>query len=286
MPARRRSMIACLQLRGVSARTQALDVRAGRPLAEPDRTSPDVIRAEALRPSCLSVTPVTPYARRASTRARCGLTCCCAPTLHRDWTTWRGVRAPRAHTRPVLRRREAVRRLLDGVRWPRSRVCLTTIAAWGLRLQEGTPLQGPESARLLLHVRPGTGGTDRSGPVPHRTRARRRQDRVTPRHPVLIVPAPGRGGQALSTATALRPRSRGPGACRDARHDRGLHPQASGHTRRQSWAPQVLAAGVTRRRMPASRGHRAPPPRASTRTGRPALHPAARAALTRVLAAR
>jgi len=177
MTARRRRMLEGLQLRGVSERTPDMDVRAVRQLAEPDRQSPDVSSAEARRHYFLDVKHVQPDSRRASTIARGGIQCCCEPTLHRDWTTWRCVRAPRAPKLPVLRRLEAVRRRLDGVSWPRDRGCLTTIDAGGLRRQEGTPLQGPalERSRRLSHVRPGQGGNERDVPWPHRTRARRRQ---------------------------------------------------------------------------------------------------------------
>jgi site-specific recombinase XerD len=236
-------------------------VRAVRQLAEHDRTSPDLISEEDLRQDFLYVKHVKQYSRRASTIARCGITCFFEQTLHRDWTTLRCVRAPRAQKLPVILRLEAVRRLLDCVRRPRYRVCLTTIDSCGLRLQEGTPLQVPDidRARMLIHVRHGQGGKDRSVPWPHRTLARLRQYWVTHRHAVLIFPAPGRGGTSLSTATAPMPRSRGQGAFREARKDSGLHKHASVHTRRHSWATHVLEAGVHLRLIQASLGHRSPP---------------------------
>jgi integrase/recombinase XerD len=260
MTALRRRMIECLQLRGLSERTQDMDVRAVRQLAEHDRKSPDLLSAEELRQYCLYVKNVKQYSRRASTIALCGIKCFCEQTLHRDWTTWRFVRAPREKKLPVIRSLEEVRQRRDGVRLPRDRVCLTTIDACGLRLQEGTPLKGPdsESSRLLIPVRPGQGGKARYVPVPHRPLARLRQYGVTPRHPVLIFPAPGRGGNALATATAPRPRRRVPGACREALNDRGLHTHASVHTRRHSWATPVLEAGVNLRLMHASRGPSSP----------------------------
>jgi integrase/recombinase XerD len=256
----RRSMIEGLQRRGVSERTQDMSVRAVRHLAEHDRKSPDLIREEALRQYCLSVKNVTPYSRSASTIARCGITCFFEQPLHRDGTTWRVVRVPGEQKLPVILSRDEVRRLLDGVRRPRDRVCLPTLSSGGLRLQEGTHLKGPAiaSARLLLHVRQGKGGNDRDVPWPHRTLARLRQSWGTPRHPVLIFPAPGRGGHSLSTATAPRPRSRVQGAFREALNDRGIHTQASVPTRRHAWATHVLEAGVNLRRMQADLGHRAP----------------------------
>ena len=173
----RRRMIEGLQRRGLSERTQDMYVRAVRQLAEHDRTSPDLISEEDLRQYFLYVKNVKQYSRRASTIALCGIKFFFAQTLHRDWTTWRFVRAPCEQKLPVILSLEAVRRLLDCVRLPRDRVCLTTIDSCGLRLQEGTHLQVPDidSSRLLIHVRRGKGGKDRDVPLPQQTLERLRQ---------------------------------------------------------------------------------------------------------------
>src|SRR6266704_1588118 len=67
MTALRRRMIECLQLRGLSERTQDMYVRAVRQLAEHYRKSPDLITEEDLRQSFLYVKHVKQYSRRAST---------------------------------------------------------------------------------------------------------------------------------------------------------------------------------------------------------------------------
>jgi integrase/recombinase XerD len=64
MTALRRSMIECLQLRGVSERTQAMSVRDVRQLAEHYRTSLDLISEEALRQDFLYVKHVKQYSLR------------------------------------------------------------------------------------------------------------------------------------------------------------------------------------------------------------------------------
>jgi len=196
MTERRQRMIECLQLRGLSARTQEMYVRAVRHLAEHDRKSPDCLTEAARRQDVLSSKNVKNDSRSASTIALCGIKFCFEPTLNRAWTTLSVVRAPREQKLPVILSLEEVRRRLGGVRRPRYRVCLSTIDACGLRLQEGTHLQVPPlaSSRRLVHVRRGKGGKDRDVPWPHRTRPLRRESWVTHRHPVLICPAPGRGG--------------------------------------------------------------------------------------------
>jgi len=163
----RKRMIECLQLRGLSERTQDMYVRAVRQLAEHYRKSPDLITEEELRQSFRYIKNIKHYSRRARTIARCGITFFFEQTLNRDWTPLRCVRAPRAQKLPVLLRLEEVRRLLGCVRLPRYRVCLSTIDACGLRLQEGTQLhvRDIDSARMLIPVRHGKGGKDRDCPL-------------------------------------------------------------------------------------------------------------------------
>jgi integrase/recombinase XerD len=256
----RQRMIEDLQLRGLSARTQEIYVRAVRQLAEHYHKSPDCITEEELRDYFLYLKNVKHYSRSASTIALCGIKFFFDHTLNRDWTTLSFVRAPREKKLPVILSLEEVRRLLACVRLPRYRVCLSTIYACGLRLQEGTHLQvrDIDSARMLVHVRHGKGGKDRYVPLPQRTLERLRQYWVTPRHPIVIFPAPGRGGISLSTATAPMPRSRVQGAFREALQDRGIHQQASVHTLRHSWATHLLEAGVNLRLIQAYLGHNSP----------------------------
>jgi integrase/recombinase XerD len=260
MTERRKRMIECLQLRGLSARTQEMSVRAVRQLAEHEHKPPDVITEEERRQYVLSFKHVKQYSRSASTIALCGIKCFFEDTLHRDWTTLTFVRAPRAKTLPVIRSPEEVRTILGSVRLLSDRGCLSTLDACGLRRQEGTHLQvrALDSARLLIHVRHGKGGNDRDVPLPHRTLALLRHSWVTHRHPRLIFPAPGRGRAGLASATKPMPKSRRQEAVRHALTQSGIHQQASGHTRRHSWATHLLEAGVNLRLMQASRGHNSP----------------------------
>lgn len=260
MTALRKRMIECLQLRGLSERTQDMYVRAVRQLAEHYRKSPDVITEEELRQYFLYIKNVKQYSRSASTIALCGIKFFFEHTLTRDWTTLSFVRAPREQKLPVILSLEEVRRLLSCVRLPHYRACLSTIYSCGLRLQEGTHLhvRDIDSARMLIHVRRGKGGKDRYVPLPHRTLERLRQYWVTHRNPVLIFPAPGRGGISRSTATAPMPRSSVQEAFREALKDSGLHKHASVHTLRHSWATHLLEAGVNLRLIQAYLGHSSP----------------------------
>ncbi len=256
----RKRMIECLQLRGLSERTQEMYVRAVRQLAEHYHKSPDLLTEEELRQYFLYIKNVKQYSRSASTIALCGIKFFFEYTLNRDWTTLSFVRAPREKKLPVVLSIEEVRKLLGSVRLLSYRVCLSTIYSCGLRLQEGTRLQvrDIDSSRMMIHVRHGKGGKDRYVPLPQRTLELLRQYWVTHRHPVLVFPAPGRGHAGFSSATQPMPKSSLQEAFRQALKQSGIHKQASVHTLRHSWATHLLEAGVHLRLIQEYLGHNSP----------------------------
>lgn len=256
----RQRMIEDLQLRGLSARTQEMYVRAIRQLAEHYHKSPDCITEEELRAYFLYLKNVKHYSRSASTIALCGIKFFYEHTLQRAWTTLTFVRPPREKKLPVILSLAEVRTILAHLKLLRYRVCLTTIYACGLRLQEGTHLQVADidSARMLVHVRGGKGAKDRYVPLPQPTLELLRQYWKTHRHPVWIFPAPGRGGIAMPTATAPMPRSSVQGAFREALTASGIHKRASVHTLRHSYATHLLEAGVNLRLIQEYLGHNTP----------------------------
>ena len=140
----RRRMIEDLQLKGMSERTQEMYVRAVRQLAEHYRKAPDRLSEEDLRRYFLFLKNVKHYSRTASTIALCGIKFFYEQTLKCPWPTLTFVRAAREKKLPVVLSLAEVRCVLHTIRLPRYRVCLTTIYACGLRLQEGTHLQVPD----------------------------------------------------------------------------------------------------------------------------------------------
>lgn len=253
-------MIEDLQLRGLSERTQEMYVRAVRQLAEHYHKSPERITEEELRAYFLSLKHEKHYSRAASTIALCGIKFFYEHTLKRDWPTLTVVRPPQEHTLPVILSRDEVRTILQCVRLPRYRTCLTTIYACGLRLQEGThwPIPDLDSARLFVHVRCGKGAKARYVPLPHQTLEGLRQSWKTHRNPVWLFPAPGRSGVGMSTASTPMPRNSVQDAFRAALKASGLHKRASGHTLRHSWATHRLEAGVNLRLIQQYVGHNSP----------------------------
>jgi site-specific recombinase XerD len=249
-----------MQLRGLSARTQEAYSRAVWQLAQHYHRSPQQLSDEDLRQYFLYLANEKKIARPTATIALCGIKFFYEHTLKREWSTLTFVRAPREQKLPVILSDEEVRTILAHLKLLRSRVCLTTIYACGLRLQAGTHLQVPDidSARMLVHVRCGKGAKDRYVPLPQRTLELLRQYWHTHRHPVWLFPAPGRGGLGMSTASTPMPRNSVQDAFRAALKASGIHTRASVHTLRHSWATHLLEAGANLRLIQDSVGHNAP----------------------------
>jgi integrase/recombinase XerD len=256
----RKKMIECLQLRGFSERTQEAYTRAVRQLAEHYHKSPDLITEEELRQYFLHIINVKRYSRNTTTIALCGIRFFFEQTLNRNWSLFGIVRPAPEHKLPVILSLEEVREILNRVRLPRYRVCLSTIYACGLRLQEGIRLAVPDidSARMMIHVRHGKGNKDRYVPLPQRTLELLRDYWSTHRNPVLIFPAEGRDHIDLSKATEPMSKSSVQDAFRAALKQSGINKRASVHTLRHSWATHLLEAGVHLRLIQEYLGHSSP----------------------------
>jgi integrase/recombinase XerD len=256
----RKRMIECLQLRGLSARTQESYVRAVRQLAEHYHKSPDLISEEELRQYFLYLKNVKHYSRSTATIAICGIKFFFERTLEKDWRTFSLVRPAPEKKLPVILSLAEVRQILSRIRLTRYKVCLSTIYSCGLRLQEGTNLRVADidSARMMIHVRHGKGAKDRYVPLPERTLALLRQYWTTHRNPLLLFPSPGHGEVPLATSTAPLHKSSVQDAFHAALKESGNNKRASVHTLRHSWATHLLEAGVNLRLIQEWLGHSSP----------------------------
>jgi len=256
----RQRMIECLQLRGLSARTQESYVRAVRQLAEHYHKAPDLISEEELRQYFLHLKNVKHYARNTTTIAICGIRFFFERTLEKEWTIFNLVRPAPEKKLPVILSRAEVRQILAGVRLARYRVCLATIYSCGLRLQEGTNLRVPDidSARLMIHVRHGKGAKDRYVPLPERTLQLLRQYWQQHHNPVLLFPAEGRNHIDLARSTEPMSKRSVQDAFHAALKQSGNNKRASVHTLRHSWATHLLEAGVNLRLIQEWLGHSSP----------------------------
>lgn len=256
----RQRMIECLQLRGLSERTQESYVQAVRQLAEHYRKSPDSITEEELRQYFLYLKNVRKYAGSSLTIALCGIKFFYEHTLNKELPTLNFIRPPEEKKLPAVLSVEEVHRILSLVKIPACRICLSTIYSCGLRLQEGTQLQirDIDSSRMVLHIRCGKGAKDRYVPLPLRTLELLRQHWLTHRNRVLIFPSPGRSRDGLSIATLPIQKSSVQKAFKAALIESRINKKASVHTLRHSWATHLLEAGVNLRLIQEYLGHSSP----------------------------
>ena len=242
-----------MQLHGLSAQTQEAYVRAVRQLAKHYQRSPDRIIEEELRQYFLYLKSTRCVSNSTFRIALCGIKFFYEQTLQRTWHTLQLVRPAKENKLPVVLSIEEVRQILSCVRHERYRVCLSTIYACGLRLQEGTQLQVAEidGARKMLHILQGKGNRDRYVPLPDTVLARLRRFWGTHRNRTWLFPSMMRMDQPLSGSGVQR-------AFHLALEQSGVHKHATVHTPRHSYATHLLESGTDLRVIQAYLGHSSP----------------------------
>ena len=250
----RQRMIEDMQLHSFSERTQDSYLRAVRQLAAYFNKPPDQINEEELRQYFLYLKNVKKASRSTITLALCGIKFFYERTLLRQWATLALVRPPREKKLPVVLSVDEVRQILSRVRRWRYRVCLSTIYACGLRLQEGLHLQigQIDGGRQLLHVCHGKGGKDRYVPLPQPVLDMLRQYWGTHRDPVWLFPSTHQTVKGPMDASGLQR------AFRAALLDSGIQKPATVHTLRHSYATHLLEAGLNLRLIQLYLGHASP----------------------------
>jgi site-specific recombinase XerD len=250
--------IQALQLNGKGERTQQAYTRAVRMLVEFFAKTPDQISEDELQHYFLHRRNVDHWSPATLRICYCGIRFFFEHVLRRNWHTLALINVKREQRLPVVLTREEVRRLLGAVRTPHNQTFLATVYACGLRLQEAQHLEvgDIDSTRKLVHVRLGKGAKDRNVPLPAPTLERLRRHWRSHRHPRLLFPAIGRGGNAASRAAAPMAKSSVQGAFRRARDEARIRARdASVHSLRHSYATHLLEAGVNLRTIQRYLGH-------------------------------
>jgi integrase/recombinase XerD len=254
----RKRMIECLQLRGLSERTQESYVRAVRQLAEHYHKSPDLITEEELRQYFLFLCNDKRLAPNTTNVALNGIKFFYTYTLQRPWPLRDLLRPPIPKKLPVVLAPEEVWRIVDHIRRPDYRVCVSVIAACGLRLLEAVRLHVSQidSARMQLHIRSGKGNKDRAVPLPPRTLTLLRAHWRLHRNPIWLFPGTVPPGEQHASRpmeeSALQK------AFRKAVQAAGVSKPATIHSLRHSWATHLLESGVSVRVLQLWMGHTSP----------------------------
>lgn len=243
MTALRQRMIEDMQLHGLAPRTQTSYMQAVRQLAEHYHKSPDQINQEELRQYFLYLKNDKKVTCSTCTLALCGIKFFYEHTLQRDWVFFELVRPPREKKLPVVLSVDEVRLVLRCVHRQCYLVCLSTIYACGLRLQEGLHLQVKviDSGRNLVHVCHGKGGKDRYVPLPQQILPLLRQYWARHRNPVWLFPSSYLDRTKPMDASSMQR------AFRAALQESGIQKPATVHTLRHSYATHLLEAGINLR---------------------------------------
>ena len=242
-----------MQLNGLSANTQEVYVRAVRQLAQYYNRSPDKIVEEELRQYFLYLKTTRHVASSTFRIALCGIKFFYEQTLQRTWHTLQLVRPVKEYKLPIILSFEEVRQVLSFVQHDRYRVCLSTIYACGLRLQEGTRLQVAEidGARKMLHIMQGKGNKDRYVPLPDAALAMLRRFWRTHRNQTWLFPSMMMDNQPLCGSGVQR-------AFQLALQQSGVHKHDTVHTLRHSYATHLLEMGTDLRVIQSYLGHSSP----------------------------
>jgi integrase/recombinase XerD len=242
-----------MQLRGLSAQTQEAYVRAVRQLAQYYERSPDRIIEAELRQYFLYLKSTRCVSNSTFRIALCGIKFFYEQTLQRTWHTLQLVRPNKENKLPVVLSFDEVRQVLSCVRHERYRVCLSTIYACGLRLQEGTQLQVAEidGGRKMLHIVQGKGNKDRYVPLPDAALTMLRRFWCTHRNKTWLFPSIRMNNQPQNESAVQR-------AFRLALQESGVHKKATVHTLRHSYATHLLEMGTDLRVIQAYLGHSSP----------------------------
>jgi site-specific recombinase XerD len=247
-----------LQLNGMAERTQEGYLRSVRKLSEYCSKSPDLVTDDEIRKYFLYLKNTKKHARNTTTIALCGIKFFFKKTLGKSFEVFNIIRSPREHKLPVVLTREEVREVLKNIRVLRHRVCLTLIYSCGLRLREATHLKVSQvdSKRMLIHIQQSKGFMDRYVPLPESTLILLREHYKTHRNPILVFPAPGRGGVREAASKEPLPDASVQTVFKKSIKEIGIHKAAHVHTLRHSYATHLLEDGIDIRIIQEHLGHK------------------------------
>ena len=249
----REKMIEEMQLRGLSERTQGSYVGVVRQLAAYYNKSPDQLTEAELRQYFLYLKNEKQVSASTYRVALCGLKFFYQETVNQKWPVLDLIRPEAEQKLPVVLSVAEVRRVLECLRRPHYRACVSTIYSCGLRLKEGVELEVSQidSERMMLHLRQGKGGQDRYVPLPERALQILRQQWQKHGHPVWLFPGTGISPSKPMDKSGVQK------AFKAALAESGSHKPATVHSLRHSYATHLLEAGVNLRLIQRYLGHNA-----------------------------
>jgi site-specific recombinase XerD len=247
-----------LQLSGYSARTCESYLYSARKFLEYFNKPPEQITEDEIRKYFLYLKNTKKYSASASTIAVTSVKFLYTKTLGIEFNVFNLVKNPRGNKLPVILTRDEVREVLSNIRVLRHKTCLTFIYSCGLRLREALRMHidAVDSKRMLIFVKGGKGNKDRYVPLPDSTLNLLRLHYRTHRNPVLLFPAPGRGGIWEKNSKIHLSETSIQETLKKSLREVGINKPISVHNLRHSYATHLLEAGVDIRIIQQYLGHK------------------------------
>jgi len=249
-----------MQLRNFSESTIRSYAYAVRQLSVYFNKPPDSVTEDELKAYFVYNSNVRKWSRAACTISICGIKFFFEKTLQKQWNVFGLVRPPREKSLPEILSINEVNKIFSCIKMEHHKACLKTIYSLGLRIQEGTRLKVADidSDRMFVHIHKGKGAKDRYIPLPEATLHLLRKFWQTHRNPLLLFPAPGRGGKQMPTTDKSIPVSSIQIAFKEACEKAKINKHVSVHHLRHSYAVHLLEAGVDFRYLQEYLGHEDP----------------------------
>jgi integrase/recombinase XerD len=247
----RQRMTEDMQVRNLSAHTQASYLQQVSLFARHFHKSPDTLEPEHIRAYQLYLTNEKKLATSSILVAVAALRFLYKVTLKKRWVIEDALPFPRKPQKlPVILSPEEVAHFLECVRSRKHRVILTVCYAAGLRISEAVRLKASaiDSQRMVIHVEEGKGRKDRYVMLSPKLlellraywKAARPKDWLFPgAHP----------GCAISRETVEC-------ACKKAQRASGLAKPVTPHSLRHAFAVHLLESGADLRTIQLLLGHR------------------------------
>ena len=250
-----------VELKDHSLLTKTRYVHLVRKLAEHFKCDPATLSENQLREYFLFLRQEKHWQGSAMTQARVALRSFFRENLKagKDWTVFEELRIARPEPLPVVLSREEVARVLGVLQQPRFQACLRLIYHCGLRVGEAvslapTDIHGRENPPRL-HIKNAKGGKDRYVPIAAGMVEELRLWWKTHQNRRWLFPAAQKGSSGTQATSCMSTAS-----VQEvfvlARQQSNIHPDATVHTLRHSYATHLLEAGVNIRQLRDYLGHK------------------------------
>ena len=243
-------MIEDMKLRGLAPRTQDRYLHAIKALAEYCHRPLGKITERQVRKYLLYLIESKGYAKSTFNIDLSAIKFLYRRTLGREWNLLQLKCTKKSKKLPIVLSRDEVWHLLDQVRRPVPRMCLTLMYTCGMRVSEAVNLRldDIDSKRMAIWVRNAKGYKDRSVPLPIQTLTQLRLYWLKYRPKIFLFPSK-KGTVPITTNCVQR--------CLKATvRQSKTQKNVSCHTLRHSYATHLVEAGVHLRVIQALLGHK------------------------------